>query len=57
MNNKIIKIGVIGIGTVGAALINHLKANKKVIQANKIADHTVFVSKFIKLFWQNKGLN
>ncbi len=30
--------------------------NKKVIQANKIADHTVFVSKFIKLFWQNKGL-
>ena len=32
MNNKIIKIGVIGIGTVGSALINHLKSNKKVIQ-------------------------
>ena len=29
MNNKIIKIGVIGIGTVGSALINHLKSNKK----------------------------
>ena len=26
MNNKIIKIGVIGIGTVGSALINHLKS-------------------------------
>ena len=30
--------------------------NERVAKANKIADHTVFVSKFIKLFWQEKGL-
>ena len=30
--------------------------NERVIKTNKIADHTIFVSKFIKSFWERKGL-
>ena len=31
--------------------------NERVLKANKIANHTIFVSKFIKSFWKNKGLS
>ena len=30
--------------------------NKRVIKANQIADYTIFVSKFMKLFWHKKGV-
>lgn len=31
--------------------------NKRVLEANQIADHTVFVSEFIRSFWYLKGIN
>ena len=30
--------------------------NERVIKTNKISDHTIFVSKFIKSFWEKKDL-